>query len=236
LIHVLRTRGSRTGLDRDKIRIQDRTGSRPKPNPGTAHDSHSGLTTNPGPLCIAIALIGASLSWVSTGNSLPHSSKGPLCGQSPRTSVHSAARCVTLLTAPQCIIPAPTTFKHLRVHMHQSFQEQFALHATWSAPRLSIVPFTLDMSRAMESSLHARKGPMASFLFVDHTALDWCRLGLLTGSCAAEHAQTRLRAGIRFTTIPAICAEGIWVGPALASLRSNFVFPMTLTRSYFSPS
>jgi hypothetical protein len=174
---------------------------------------------------------------VSTGNSLPHTGKGPLAVR-PEPADLRQLRSSVRYVVDGTTVHHPSHYHvstHTRVHA-PSFREPLAQHATWSAPRLRIAPFTLDMSRAMESSLHARKDPMASFVSVDHAVLDWCRLGLLTGSRVAEHAQTQLRAGIRFHTIPAIRAVGIWVGQALASLRSDLVFLMTLTRSYLLPS
>jgi hypothetical protein len=173
---------------------------------------------------LALDLIGAYLSWVKAGNSLPSNGTGPLSEQSLRNYVNAAAQCVTVLTEQPCIVLDPTTFQQKRVHMHPYIREQLAQRAAWSQPKKKKEPYTLDMFLALAGFLQSLRDATEAFLTVEHAVFDWTRLGLFTGSRVSEYAQTRLKAGIQYNTIPQIPDAGIWAGQPLAFIRADFTF------------
>jgi hypothetical protein len=77
---------------------------------------------------------------------------------------------------------------------------------------------------ALSQFLHSAKDSSESFVTVVYAVYDWTRLGLFTGSRVSEYAQTRLKAGIRYNTIPQIPDAGIWAGQPLAFVRADFMF------------
>jgi hypothetical protein len=80
------------------------------------------------------------------------------------------------------------------------------------------------MFQALSKFLWSKKDPFDTFLSKESAVFDWACLGLFTGSGVSEYAQTRLRAGTRFNTIPRTNNAGIWAGKALAFLRADFTF------------
>jgi hypothetical protein len=176
------------------------------------------------PLALALDLIGAYLTWVREGNVLPSNSKGPLSEQSLRNYVNSAAICITNLTGTPCIVLDPTTLQQKRVCMHPYIKEQLAQRAAWSQPKPRKAPFTMEMFQALSAFLRAQPDGLDSFLTKEYAVYDWTRLGLFTGSRVSEYAQTRLKAGVRYNTIPNIKDAGIWAGQALAFIRADFSF------------
>jgi hypothetical protein len=108
--------------------------------------------------------------------------------------------------------------------MHPYIRELLAQRDAWFVPRPRKEPFTLDMFQALARHLQEQPDPMDTFLSKDFAVFDWTRLGLFTGSRVSEYAQTRLRAGTRFNTIPQTRDAGIWQGQALAFLRADFTF------------
>jgi hypothetical protein len=173
---------------------------------------------------VALDLIGAYLNWVKQGHSLPSTGTGPLSEQSLRNYVNAAAYCVTIVTEQPCIVQDPTTFQQKRVHMHPYIREQLAQRAAWSQPQKKKEPYTLDMFRALSQFLLAAKDSNDVFVTLEYAVYDWTRLGLFTGSRVSEYAQTRLKAGIRYNTIPQIADAGIWAGQPLAFVRADFTF------------
>jgi hypothetical protein len=110
------------------------------------------------------------------------------------------------------------------MHMHPYIREMLAQRDAWFVPRPRKEPFTLDMFQALSKFLQSKKDPFDTFLSKESAVFDWTRLGLFTGSRVSEYAQTRLRAGTRFNTIPRTTDAGIWAGQALAFLRADFTF------------
>jgi hypothetical protein len=108
--------------------------------------------------------------------------------------------------------------------MHPYIRELLAQRDAWFVPRARKEPFTLDMFKALAKYLCAQKDLMDTFLTKEFAVFDWTRLGLFTGSRVSEYAQTRLRAGTRFNTIPMTPDSGIWGGQALAFLLADFTF------------
>ena len=169
-------------------------------------------------------LIGTYLHWVKTGNALPSTSTGPLSEQSLRNYVNAASHCVTLLTSQPCIIQDPTTFQQKRVHMHPYIREQLAQRAAWAQPLKKKEPYTINMFQALAEFLRSSSDATAAFLTVEFAVYDWTRLGLFTGSRVSEYAQTRLKAGVRFNTIPLTEDAGEWAGQPIAFIRADFTF------------
>jgi hypothetical protein len=96
--------------------------------------------------------------------------------------------------------------------------------AAWSQPKKKKEPYTLDMFQALAGFIHSMRDATEAFLTVEHAVFDWTRLGLFTGSRVSEYAQTRLKAGIRYNTIPQTPDAGIWAGQPLAFVRDDFTF------------
>jgi hypothetical protein len=80
------------------------------------------------------------------------------------------------------------------------------------------------MFQALARFIQSQPDKLDAFLAVEHAVFDWTRLGLFTGSCVAEYAQTRLKANDRYNTIPTTLDAGDWAGQALAFLREDFTF------------
>jgi hypothetical protein len=173
---------------------------------------------------LAIDLIGAYLTWVREGNVLPSNSKGPLSEQSLRNYVNSAAHCITNVTGKLCIVIDPTTLQQKKVCMHPYIREQLAQRAAWSQPKPRKAPFTLEMFQALAAYLQSQPDAVDCFLTKEYAVYDWTRLGLFTGSRVSEYAQTRLKAGVRYNTIPSTTDAGIWAGQSLAFIREDFTF------------
>jgi hypothetical protein len=108
--------------------------------------------------------------------------------------------------------------------MHPYIRELLAQRDAWFVPRARKEPYTINMFQALATFLQSHKDPLETFLCKDSAIFDWARLGIFTGSRVSEYAQTRLRAGTRFNTIPRTPNEGIWAGQALAFLCANFIF------------
>jgi hypothetical protein len=108
--------------------------------------------------------------------------------------------------------------------MHPYIREMLSQRDAWFVPRPRKEPFTMDMFQVLSQSLSSRKDRLATFLSKESAVFDWTRLGLFTGSRVSEYAQTRLRAGIRFNTIPKTTDAGTWAGQALAFIRADFTF------------
>jgi hypothetical protein len=108
--------------------------------------------------------------------------------------------------------------------MHPYIREQLAQRAAWSQPKKKKEPYTLDMFLLLADFLHSSRDATVAFLTVEHAVFDWTRLGLFTGSRVSEYAQTRLKAGIRYNTIPQTPDAGMWAGQPLAFVRADFTF------------
>ncbi len=173
---------------------------------------------------LAIDLIGAYITEVKFGKSLPSTSKGPLGEQSLRNYIIAAAQCLDLLMTAPCIIIDPKTANQKHVHLHPYLREIISQRKAWSVPRPKKEPFTIDMFRSLAEYLRSSPDVLATFLRREYAVYDWTRLGIFTGSRVAEYAQTRLKKGIRYNVIPTSDDAGIWAGQALAFLRDDFIF------------
>jgi hypothetical protein len=80
------------------------------------------------------------------------------------------------------------------------------------------------MFHALAQFICSSSDATAAFLTVESAVYDWTRLGLFTGSRVSEYAQTRLKAGVRYNTIPNTADAGIWAGQPLAFTRDDFTF------------
>jgi hypothetical protein len=85
-------------------------------------------------------------------------------------------------------------------------------------------PYMINMFHALAQFICSSSNATATFLTVKSAVYDWTRLGLFTGSWVSEYAQTRLKAGICYNTIPNTADTGIWAGQPLAFIRDNFTF------------
>ena len=85
---------------------------------------------------LAIDLIGAYITEVKLGNSLPSTSKAPLGEQSLRNYILAAAQCLNLLMTEPCIIIDPKTANQKQIHLHPYLREIIAQRKAWSVPRL----------------------------------------------------------------------------------------------------
>jgi hypothetical protein len=169
-------------------------------------------------------LIGAYITEVKLGKSLPSTSKGPLGEQSLRNYIIAAAQCLDLLMTAPCIIIDPKTANQKHVHLHPYLREIISQRKAWSVPRPKKEPFTIDMFRCLANHLSSKSDDLDTFLRREHAVYDWTRLGIFTGSRVAEYAQTRLKKGIRYNVIPTSADAGAWAGQALAFLRDDFTF------------
>jgi hypothetical protein len=63
-------------------------------------------------------------------------------------------------------------------------------------------PYTIKMLCALERLVKYKPDGLDAFLALNNTVYDWTRLGLFMGSYIAKYAQTHLKDGARFNTIP----------------------------------
>jgi hypothetical protein len=102
---------------------------------------------------LVVDLIGAYITEVKVGSSLPSTSKGPLGKQSPRNYVVTASQCLDLLMLEPCVIIDPKTASQKQIHLHPYLREIISQHKAWSAPRPKQEPFTIDIFRSLSHSL-----------------------------------------------------------------------------------
>jgi hypothetical protein len=169
-----------------------------------------------------IDILGAFLTDVKNGN---NPSKTKLTGQTLRNYVKSATDCFSLLTGKPVSIFDPATLSQKKVHLHPYLQELISQRAAWAQPKPRKEPYTYRML-ANQASFLARSplSPTTAFLQKDYVVWDWLRLGVFTGSRVSEYAQSNLRRGQRFQTIPSSDDTGIWAGQPLAFIREDFTF------------
>jgi hypothetical protein len=127
---------------------------------------------------LAINLIGAYITEVKLGKSLPSTSKGPLGEQSLRNYIIAAAQCLDLLMIAPCIILDPKTANQKDVHLHPYLREIISQRKAWLVPRPQKKPFSIDMFRCLADSLDA----LDTFLHCEYAVYDWTRVGIFTGS------------------------------------------------------
>ena len=173
---------------------------------------------------LAVDLIGAYITEVKLGHSLPSTSKGPLGEQSLRNYVIAASQCLELLMLEPCVIIGPKTANQKQIHMHPYLREIISQRKTWSVPKPKKEPFTIDMFRSLSNFLRTGADEIDTFLSKESAVYDWTRLGIFTGSRVAEYAQTRLAKCVSYNIIPSTDDAGRWAGQPLAFVRDDFTF------------
>ena len=102
-------------------------------------------------------------------------------------------------------------------HHVAAIADIIALRRTWYQPRPKRQPITHDMLKKMRETV-ARSDPNG----LDAVVFDWLRLGVFTGSRAAEYMQGTARRG-EFDRIPDNNDTGEWAGSPLAFIAEDFV-------------
>jgi hypothetical protein len=59
------------------------------------------------------------------------------------------------------------------------------------------------MFRGLAELLCSSSEELDTFLHWDYAVYDWTHLGIFTGSCVAEYAQTHFKKGVHYKMIPA---------------------------------
>jgi hypothetical protein len=131
---------------------------------------------------LAINLIGAYITEVKLGKSLPSTAKGLLGEQSLRNYIIAAAQCLDLLMIAPCIILDPKTAYQIDVHLHPYLQEIISQRKAWLVPCPKKEPFSIDMFRCLADHLRSSLDDLDTFLHREYAVYDWTRLGIFTGS------------------------------------------------------
>jgi hypothetical protein len=95
----------------------------------------------------------------------------------------------------------------------------------WKQPRQKREPLTDDWFAALSSELKRLQSHDGTyFLGVEAAVLDFCRLGLHTGSRLGEYGQSKPGPGNAFARVPNDENAGPWAGMPLAFTRDDFTF------------
>jgi hypothetical protein len=167
--------------------------------------------------------MGAFLEDIKSGNNLQ---RIKLSGQSLRNYVTAAALFFKLLTGTMPQYYDPATLSQKRIFLHPYLNEKINQRTVWARPTQQKEPFTHKMLLA-HARMHLKQPGLDSrkrFCSLNHVVWDWLRLGVFTGSRVAEYAQTNLKKGQRFQTIPNGTDAGQWAGQPLAFTCSDFTF------------
>jgi hypothetical protein len=100
-----------------------------------------------------------------------------------------------------CVIIDPKIASQKQIHLHPYLREIISQRKAWSVPRPKKEPFTIDMFRSLSPSLQTITDKIDIFLSKAPAVYDWTRLGIFTGSRAAEYAQTHLAKGVSYNMI-----------------------------------
>lgn len=109
-------------------------------------------------------------------------------------------------------------------HLHPYLRDQIQMCVNWEEKSRKKQPYSDEMFQWLFDELHGTTSSEVAFLGLQWAVYDWQRLGIFTGSRVSEYAQTKLKKGHAFQTVPMNPAAGQWAGMPLAFIRSDFVF------------
>jgi hypothetical protein len=109
-------------------------------------------------------------------------------------------------------------------NMHPILYDAIAFRKKWRKPNEKREPYTYRMFNTLAEQVAAEaKHNRLSLLGNKAAVFDWTRLGVFTGSRAAEYAQTTGSA-TRFSAIPTCVDAGEWASCPLAFMACDFIF------------